>query len=64
MSVTPDDDLHTALRRLTELNSEEIPVVATDNPARLIGILSRRELVAAYSSQIQALRTPEKSEKA
>ena len=31
LTVTPDDDLHTALRRLTELNTEEIPVVAQDD---------------------------------
>jgi CIC family chloride channel protein len=59
LSVTPDDDLHTALKRLTELNGEEIPVVDPDDPGRLIGLLSRRELVAAYTSQIEALRTPD-----
>ena len=39
LTVTPDDDLHTALRRLTELNIDEIPVVAPDDPTRLIGLL-------------------------
>ncbi len=58
LSVTPEDDLHTALKRLTELNSEEIPVVAVDDPSRLVGLLSRRLLVAAYTSQISALRAP------
>ena len=57
----PDDDLHTALRRLTELNLDEIPVVAPDDPTRLIGLLDRRELVAAYSRQIDALRSPEQA---
>lgn len=56
VSVTPDEDLHSALRKLTELNSEEVPVVAPDDPRKLIGLLSRRELVAAYTAQIQALR--------
>jgi hypothetical protein len=32
--------------------------VALDDPSHLIGILSRRELVSAYSSQIEALRSP------
>jgi CIC family chloride channel protein len=58
VTVTPGDDLHTALRRLTELNLEEIPVVATDNPTRLLGLLSRRELVLAYTNQIEDLRQP------
>jgi len=59
LTVTPNDDLHTAMRRLTELNVDEIPVVAPDDPTRLIGLLHRRELVAAYSRQIDSLRSPE-----
>jgi CIC family chloride channel protein len=55
-TVTPRDDLHTALRRLTERNLDEIPVVDPADPTRLLGLLGRRELVAAYSSQIDALR--------
>jgi CIC family chloride channel protein len=58
LTVTPGDDLHTALRRLTELNVDAIPVVATDDPTRLVGLLHRRELIAAYSAQVQALRSP------
>ena len=58
VSVTPDDDLHTALRQLTALNFDEIPVVRPDEPTRLVGLLTRNALVAAYSSQIAALRTP------
>jgi CIC family chloride channel protein len=57
IAVTPKDDLHTALKRLTELNLDEIPVVAPDDPSRLLGLLSRRDLVAAYSGQIEALRS-------
>jgi chloride channel protein, CIC family len=58
MSVSPGDDLHTALRRLTELNLDELPVVAPDDPTRLLGLLGRRELVSAYTNQIEALRGP------
>ena len=58
LTVTPRDDLQTALRRLTELNVDEIPVVDPDAPTRLVGLLHRRELVSAYSAQIQALRSP------
>ena len=58
LTVTPRDDLHTALRRLTERNLDEIPVVAPDDPTRLLGLLSRRELVSAYTNQIASLRQP------
>ena len=58
LSVTPDDTLHTVLRRMTELNIDEIPVVQPDDPTDLIGLLSRRELTSAYTSLIQSLRSP------
>ena len=58
LSVTPEDNLHTALRRMTELNIDEIPVVEPDDPTHLIGLLSRRELTSAYTALIQALRAP------
>jgi CIC family chloride channel protein len=57
ISVTPDDDLHTALQRLTELNIDELPVVDPRDPGRLLGLLSRRELSTAYSSRIESLRS-------
>jgi CIC family chloride channel protein len=59
LTVTPQDDLHTALKRLTELNLDEIPVVAPDDPTHLLGLLSRHELVSAYTAQIEALRAPD-----
>jgi chloride channel protein, CIC family len=40
LSVTPNDNLHTALRRMTELNIDEIPVVDPRNLAILLGLLS------------------------
>lgn len=58
LSVTPETDLYTALKRLTELNSDEIPVVATDDPTRLVGLLHRRELTATYTARIEALKAP------
>ncbi len=57
-TVTLKDDLHTALKRMTELNLDEIPVVEPDDSTQLIGLLSRRELVNTYTSQIESLRKP------
>jgi chloride channel protein, CIC family len=71
ISVTPDDNLHTALQRLTELNIDEIPVVSPNDSGQLLGLLSRRELSMAYSTRIESLRSvraadarPERLEKA
>jgi CIC family chloride channel protein len=58
LSVTPEDNLHTALRRMTELNIDELPVVAPEDPTRLLGLLSRRQLTLAYTSLIESLRAP------
>jgi CIC family chloride channel protein len=55
-TVTPDDDLYTALKRLTELNIDEIPVVGVDDPTRLVGLLDRQVLVAAYTREVERLR--------
>lgn len=55
--VTVHDDLHTALRRMTELNTDEIPVVDPDDRTRLVGLLSRRSLTAAYTATIESLRS-------
>ena len=58
LTVTPEDTLHTALRRMTELNFDEIPVVEPNDSTRLVGLLSRRELTSAYTAMIQSLRSP------
>ena len=57
LSVTPEDNLHTALRRMTELNIDEIPVVDPKDSTHLLGLLSRRDLTLAYTSFIESLRS-------
>jgi CIC family chloride channel protein len=58
LTVTPEDNLHTALRRMTELNIDELPVVDPKDPTRLLGLLSRRQLTLAYTALIESLRSP------
>ena len=57
LSVTPEDNLHTALRRMTELNINEVPVVDPQDRTHLLGLLSRRDLNRAYTSLIESLRS-------
>ena len=56
ITVTPDDDLHTALRRCTQKNIDEIPVVDPEDSQRVLGMLRRKELIAAYSQRMSDLR--------
>lgn len=52
VSVTPEDDLNTAMKRFTELNLDELPVVDCNNPARLLGMLRRRDAIACYNEKL------------
>lgn len=52
VTVTTEDDLNTALQRLTSLNVDEIPVVAPEKDSQLLGMLSRRETIAFYNRRV------------
>jgi chloride channel protein, CIC family len=58
LTVNPDDDLHTALQRFTIKNIDEIPIVAETEPHRLLGMLRRKDLIAAYHDEIERLKSP------
>ncbi len=49
VSVTPDDDLNTALRRFTAINLDELPVLDPNDPSRFLGMIRRKETIAAYN---------------
>ncbi len=44
----PDESIGTALRRMSVRDVGRLPVVAPDNPRRLLGVLRRVDLVRAY----------------
>ena len=52
VSVAPDDDLNTALRRFTELNLDELPVVEKQTATRLLGMLRRKDVIACYNRKL------------
>lgn len=52
VSVTPDDDLNTALQRFTSLNLDELPVVDPADSCKLLGRLTRRETIAFYNRRL------------
>ncbi len=51
-SVTPDDSLRTALQRLAVRGSHHIPVIDGENKGRLVGLISRQEILAAYDREL------------
>ena len=48
------DDLNTALKRFTELNLDELPVVEKGNPKKLLGMLRRKDVIAHYIQTLLA----------
>lgn len=52
VSVVPDDDLNTAMRRFTELNLDELPVLNNAEAGKLMGMLRRKDAIAIYNRRM------------
>ncbi|MAG57385.1 MAG: chloride channel protein [Planctomycetes bacterium] len=52
IAVTPTDDLSSALRRFTQKNIGELPVVDPEDTSRLLGMLRRHDVIAAYNALV------------
>jgi len=63
VSVAPDDNLNTALKRFTSLNLDEIPVIDPADSGRLLGMLRRRETIGAYNQRLMELKQASEEDK-
>lgn len=52
LSVAPADDLNIAMKKFTALNLDELPVLSVESPDQLIGMLRRKETIAAYNQRL------------
>jgi CIC family chloride channel protein len=59
ITVKPDDDLNTALRRFTQKNIDYLPIVEAESPKRVIGMLSRHDVIAAYHARSGEIQHPD-----
>ncbi len=50
--LTPAEDLESAVHKMVSSRHDELVVVEEDDPQKIIGILSRSDLVAAYDRQL------------
>jgi CIC family chloride channel protein len=50
--VTPDDSLRTALQKLAVRGSHHIPVLDGEGHDRLLGLISRNEILSAYDREL------------
>jgi chloride channel protein, CIC family len=52
LTVTPDDPVFRALRRMATLDVGRLPVVAEDDHGRLVGLVRRADVVKAYQRAV------------
>ena len=48
LTVTMDDSLSTALKKMTMAEIRELPVVSSEDPRRVVGMLSRKDLIRLH----------------
>jgi len=49
VTLHPGEDLNSAMRRFTQLNLDEIPVVDQQDSGQLLGMLRRKEVIGVYN---------------
>jgi CIC family chloride channel protein len=52
LTVFVDDDLYTALVKISRKDFSTMPVVSPDDPAELVGIVTRRDIIGAYEKAV------------
>jgi CIC family chloride channel protein len=52
VTVFLDDNLYTALEKISREDFSLLPVVAADNPQHLMGIITRRDIIGAYNRAV------------
>ena len=55
-TVRMQDSLHEVQRQMTRRNVSAVPVVDSDNPRKVIALLERNTLGAAYAERLQAMK--------
>jgi CIC family chloride channel protein len=53
-TIFAHENLDRAMRKIGYRNIEQLPVVAKDDTNKLIGIISRRDMVSAYNKALMA----------
>ncbi len=52
VTVLADDDLYTALGKISRKDFSTMPVVSPDDPTNLVGIVTRRDIIGAYEKAV------------
>jgi CIC family chloride channel protein len=52
VTVSLDDNLWTALEKISSKDYAVLPVVSTQTPNKLEGVVSRRDIIGAYNKAV------------
>ena len=52
ITITEGESLDEALKKIGLKNIEQLPVVDENNPRKIVGILSRRDIFSAYNKAL------------
>lgn len=53
LTVTPEDNLNTALNKMMMAEIRELPVVSSEDPRKVLSMLSRRDVIKSYHDEIE-----------
>jgi CIC family chloride channel protein len=53
LTVTQEDNLSTALKKMTEAEIRELPVVSKEDSQRVISMLSRKDIIRTYHDEME-----------
>jgi CIC family chloride channel protein len=56
LTVTPEDDLNSAMRRFTQKNIDYLPIVTKEDKGHVLGMLNRRDVISAYHERLSEIR--------
>jgi CIC family chloride channel protein len=56
LTVTLEDDLNTALKKMTAAEIRELPVVSREDSRKVISMLSRKDIIRTYHDQIEGIK--------
>lgn len=52
VTISSDDNLYTALQKITAKDFSILPVVSSSNPMELLGVITRRDIMGAYNKAV------------
>jgi CIC family chloride channel protein len=56
ITTSPSEDLNSVLKKFTVKNIDSLPVVSDEDARKLIGMLSRREVIDFYNRRVQQMK--------